>query len=229
MRAKAENELSNSRSRVSVTQNDEISNNLKQSFADTSYSKPTNYANQSKTKESFYPAQVKKRNEPLERSLLREKSKEKLDQTNTKFFYEDKKYSIKDVDYAKTSNTNSSHIGHQLAQYFKEQKVNYRASDHDVLRDKSRNRQIEEKNLRRSVSKKLYPAESVAKTTKAYFAPSKKDHSNLAENIPSYFNQKKKYIDYAQQITNENMHSQKIGVMNGSHSRNKSIGRPQGR
>lgn len=228
-RTRAEQELSKSKTRVSVAQYEDQSSQLRQSHADVSYAKQSNYSNQSKTKDSFYPVQTKKKNEPLERSLLREKSKEKLDQNSTKFIYEEKRYTVKDGEYTKAGSSHSSQIGHQLAQYFKEQKANYRASEHDVLRDKSQNRLQEENVPRRSVSKKAVPADQTVKNAKTYFAPSKQDHAQLAENIPSYFNHKKKYSEYAQQITNENMYGQKVTIGNGGLTRNKSIGRSQGR
>lgn len=166
-----------------------------------------------------------KRVDPQDRSLLKEKSKEKNEFKNSKVFFEEKRSSIKYPTSQKSHIPQNNHLSQQIAHYFKDQKFQSKVNDHEVLKEKTQNKQMEEKELNKSLSKKYGGMETTKNQQKSSMLAGRSDPSTIEEANPGFINTKKKTNEHIQIIQSENMYCHKPGALSGCLVRNKSNGR----
>lgn len=219
--------MSRSKSRVSVHEND-APHPSKPSPYDNGHQRPMNRASMSNTgstmnrsKDNILVAAQKKKNDEADRNILREKSKDKASFNPSRSLYEDSKIMATDADLLKTQN---SYYGQQQTKtYFKDHRVSQKA-EHEVLREKQSNVQLDEKDLRKSVQSKGGLLDQVAKNQKSYLGGTKKDQPAPQISQNNYGMVRKKTIsDLNAYYGNENLYGQRAAtIQQGQLVRNKS-------
>lgn len=223
-------EFSRSKSKVNIHES-EVQGHSKHGYFDNNHHKPQNRASISnagstmnKSKDSLNCPPHRKKVEEPDRNNPRDKSKEKSSVNAGRSFYDDSKFTPVDTELLKTQNSYYGQLHNKP--YFKEYKVSQK-SELEILREKQVNVQVDDREMRRSVTTKNSYVDQTAKNVKSYLGMARKEQqpSQLVQNAYG-LTRKKTISDLNSFGMSENAYGQKTSSVNQSQvARNKSTGK----